>query len=110
MGKVNFEEVESFEVPGALNGEKIELPSDSFEGSFTHVTEHIYIIFSESISIKKGIKAIEDKVLSGKRLDIRRQDETGHGIVAVVSRGERIEIEKLSEVAGLKIEKAANTL
>ncbi len=108
MEKVEFEEVEGFDVPGALNGEEVELPVNRGEDSSDLVTEHIYVVFSENITIENGIKLIEDSVLSGEKLDVRRQDETGHAIVCVVNSAQRAAIEKLSEVTRVKVESAAN--
>lgn len=107
MEKVSFEEVEGFDVPGALNGEKVEIPSGSGVNNSESVTEHVYVVFSENISIENGIKLIEDSVLGGEKLDVTRQDETGHAIVCIVNSAQREAIEKLSEVERVKVETAA---
>ncbi|WP_026491972.1 hypothetical protein [Butyrivibrio sp. XPD2002] len=108
MGTVEYEKVEGFDVPGALQGEKVELPSDLEGDSSDLVTEHIYIIFSKNISIENGIKLIEDEVLSGEKLDVRRQDESGHAIVCVVNSAQRKAIENLADVERVKVQEAAN--
>jgi hypothetical protein len=108
MGTVEYEKVEGFDVPEALQGEKVELPSDLEGDSSDLVTEHIYIIFSKNISIENGIKLIEDEVLSGEKLDVRRQDESGHAIVCVVNSAQRKAIENLADVERVKVQEAAN--
>ncbi|WP_408070510.1 hypothetical protein [Butyrivibrio sp. JL13D10] len=107
MEEVNFEEVEGFDVPGALNGEKVEIPSGNGVNNSESVTEHVYVVFSENITIENGIKLIEDNVLSGEKLEVTRQDETGHAIVCVVNTAERRSIEQLTEVERVKVETTA---
>ena len=107
MSKAEYEKVDAFDVPGALNGEKIELPENSNDADSDVVTEHIYVVFSDDISIENGIELIEDEVLSGEELDVRRQDESGHAIVCVVSSSQRAAISKKDYVLMVKVEGAA---
>ena len=107
MSKAEYEKVDVFDVPGALNGEKIELPDNSNGADSDVVTEHIYVVFSDDISIENGIELIEDEVLSGEELDVRRQDESGHAIVCVVNSKQRAAISKKDYVLRVKVEGAA---
>lgn len=107
MGEVRFEEVKGFDVPGALNGEKIEFSSVLNDGNKEHTQEHIYVVFSDGISIENGIKAIEDKALAGQKLDIRIKDEFENSISIVVSSEHINIIGQLPEVKSVKVEEAA---
>lgn len=107
MGEVRFEEVKGFDVPGALNGEKIEFSSVLNDGNKEHTQEHIYVVFSDGFSIENGIKAIEDKALAGQKLDIRIKDEFENSISIVVSSEHINIIGQLPEVKSVKVEEAA---
>lgn len=108
MSRATFEEVGGFDPLGSLQEGKALGQRRSDEGSTSEAAaEHVYIVFSESISIDKGIKLIEQQVLGGQKLAVSRVDEKGHAVVAVVSSFDRRQIRSLSEVERVKVQQPA---
>ena len=103
MSGVSFEKVPGKFFSKALKDDKELLPAQSDDNSDSEtVSLHIYIVFSEEISIEDGIKTIESTVLSGDALEVSRSDEAGHAIVAIVSPSRKKQIEDLSIVKKIR--------
>jgi len=108
MSEVEFQEVGAIDAVGAMSGETlIENGSSSQINLSGSTVEHIYIVFSDDVTIQEGITAIEEQVLSGESLDVSREDESGHAVVAIVTKDQRIEIEQLNVVKRVKVNEAA---
>lgn len=113
MEKVEFTEVTS----DSFIGNKIEaqetdttISKDDLGLSDTAEEEgtvHVYIAFTDGVSINQGIGIIEDKVCNGQSLQISRRDESSNAVVAIVKGADANSIEKLAEVSFIKIDRGA---
>ena len=113
MEKVEFTEVTS----DSFIGNKIEaqetdttISKDDLGLSDTAEEEgtvHVYIAFTDGVSIDQGIGIIEDKVCNGQSLQISRRDESSNAVVAIVRGADANSIEKLAEVSFIKIDRGA---
>lgn len=113
MSKVEFTEVTSDSLVGNRIGAQENDTSISKEdlGLVDKVDEestvHVYIAFTDGVSIDQGIGIIEEKVCKGQSLQITRRDENSNAVVAIVSGADATSIEKLDEVSFIKIDKGA---
>ena len=115
MEKVEFTEVTS----DSFIGNKIEaqetdttISKDDLGLSDTAEEEgtvHVYIAFTDQVTINQGIQTIESKVCNGNSLQVTREDKTGNAVVAIVSSKEAKAIEKLDEVSFVKIDSGVDT-
>lgn len=113
MEKVEFTEITS----DSFIGNKIEaqetdttISKDDLGLSDTAEEEgtvHVYIAFTDGVSIDQGIGIIEDKVCNGQSLQISRRDESSNAVVAIVKGADANSIEKLAEVSFIKIDRGA---
>ncbi len=110
MGQAEFEEVGGLLADALMEENKLELLGTESGGTSDTGAEHVYIVFSEEISIENGIEIIKQQVLSGAEPDIRRIDDAGHAAVLVVTTSQRQQIETLDEVVKVKINEAADVL
>ena len=107
MGKASFEKVEKTGSSAAFgDNKKLRLVRSFSDSTSDTVSQHIYIIFSEDISIEEGIESIEREVLSGDVLRVSRFDVRGHAAVAIVSLSQTRQIERLPEVRRVKVMEA----
>lgn len=107
MSKASFEKVERGVSSGTFKDDN-RLKLEKSVGCSTSETgrEHIYIVFSEDISIENGIETIESRVLSGDVLEVSRFDVRGHAAVAIVSTSQIKKIEELPIVKRVKVMEA----
>ncbi len=105
-----FKKVDGVGAQNSLKGEKIdreELGISGGNNDETVITEHVYIVFADEITIESGIEAIQEKVLKGGTLDVSRKDVTGNAIVAIVGSNVRKQIENIPEVKAVKVNEPA---
>lgn len=69
---------------------------------------HVYIAFQKEVSIDDGISTIQQQVLQGQTLDVKRRDDAGNAVVAVISNQDIKAIEALDCTSFVKIDKGAN--
>ena len=115
MSKVEFTEVESDSLISniiqqqdgdtSLTKEELNRNTDQSEGS----SQHVYIVFTDGVTIDQGIEAIESKACQGQSIQVTRRDEEGNAIVAIVSSKDTKAIEQLDEVSKVKVDKGAET-
>ena len=104
MSKASFEKVQGSNFSKAFkNDRKLELRMSESGSTSVTAPEHIYIVFSEEISIEDGIRTIESEVLSGDALRVTRFDVTGHAAVAIVTPSQRKHIEDLPIINRIKV-------
>ncbi|SDH29843.1 hypothetical protein SAMN05421493_101180 [Pseudobutyrivibrio sp. 49] len=113
MAKVDFTEVNSDSLISnkivaqdsdtTLNKEELGITDDTDTDSIVHV----YIVFTDGVSIDQGIGIIEETICNDTSLQVSRRDEGSNAIVAVVSGSEAKSIEKLDEVSFIKIDTGA---
>ena len=113
MAKVEFTEVKSDSFIGnqigaqeadtTISNEDLGLSDDAGDES----AGHVYIAFTDGVSIDQGISIIENTIINGHSLQITRRDDNHNGVVAIVTGSEAKSIEKLAEVSFIKIDKGA---
>lgn len=104
MSKASFEKVTGFGLREAFKSANKLRPDDSVACSTSDTApEHIYIVFSEEITIEDGIETIEGSALAGDVLQVSRFDVIGHAAVAIVSTFQRKKIEELPIVKKVKV-------
>lgn len=103
------EEIEFTEVESGNSGPETGLPVPEETEAEYEPGEmvHVYLVFDEETSIEEGIRLVEQQVLSGSKLDVRREDTTGNAVVAVMTREQQQQAEKLPEVESAEIDEAA---
>lgn len=115
MEQVQFQQVDSDilanQISSGTNNDKVINKEELGIGSndSDDVIQHVYIAFENGVPIDQGVKAIEESVCKGQSLQITRRDETGNGVVALVSGEDAKAIEKLNEVSFVKIDRGAET-
>ena len=115
MEQVQFQQVDSDilanQISSGTNNDKVINKEELGIGSndSDDVIQHVYIAFENGVPIDQGVKAIEESVCKGQSLQITRRDETGNGVVALVSGEDAKSIEKLNEVSFVKIDRGAET-
>lgn len=113
MAQVEFTEVESDSLINNLiqqNDENNIINKEELgqkEDSSVTESQHVYIVFTDGVSIDQGIEIIENKICQGQRLQVTRRDENGNAIVAIVSSADTKSIENLDEVSLVKIDRGA---
>ena len=110
MSKASFEKVQGADFSKAFKSDrKLELKMSESGSTSETAPEHIYIVFSEEISIEDGIGTIESEALSGDALRVTRFDVTGHAAVAIVTPSQRKFIEDLPIIKRVKVMEAHHT-
>lgn len=104
MSKASYERVEGEESHKAFKDEnKLRLRKPVVSSTSDAAQEHVYIVFSNEISIEQGIETIENEVLSGDVLRVARFDVRGHAAVAIVSSSQIHDIEDLPIVKKVRV-------
>ena len=115
MAKLDITEVESDSLLNNLmqqqeEGKIIDRDELGLSDSNNEETDlHVYIVFTDKITIKQGVETIETQVCNGNSLQVTREDKTGNAVVAIVSSKDVEAIEKLDEVSFVKIDTGVDT-
>lgn len=115
MAKLDITEVESDSLLNNLmqqqeEGKIIDRDELGLSDSNNEETDlHVYIAFTDQVTINQGIQTIESQVCNGNSLQVTREDKTGNAVVAIVSSKEAKAIEKLDEVSFVKIDSGVDT-
>jgi hypothetical protein len=115
MAKLDITEVESDSLLNNLMQQQEEgkiIDRDELglsDGNNEETDLHVYIAFTDKITIKQGVETIETQVCKGNSLQVTREDKTGNAVVAIVSSKDVEAIEKLDEVSFVKIDSGVDT-
>ena len=115
MAKLDITEVESDSLLNNLmkqqeEGKIIDRDELGLSDSNNEETDlHVYIAFTDQVTINQGIQTIESQVCNGNSLQVTREDKTGNSVVAIVSSKDVEAIEKLDEVSFVKIDTGVDT-
>lgn len=105
-----FQEISGLDDTNFIQGEVVDREElGLMEDVNPETVEHVYIVFTDEVSIADGVAAIEQQVLEGASLEVTRTDEAGHAIVAVITEQQRQGVESMEEIASIRVEEAATT-